>query len=231
MHGQPAAFEPPASTAERHRGDPLHLGHDRTSEGRGADAREHAAQRGDLARHVPPGCTAGSRAGRRARHAAALPLDGADVSDERRASTAGSVSCSCRDSIRRQVLKTIIARAGRILDRRADDVLVAAASMLRLPARTRRRSHSTCASASRAARRCRSRFCVASRRRSASVCSRATGSPRLLAVVCLQPAAAADASPARSAFRFSASTCGAWTTRAGRCRSANVARSLSADRT
>ena len=92
MHAASRAVPDPAAAPGRHRGDPLHVRHDRSAEGRGADAREHGAQRRGHARHVPAGDARRLRTGGRARHAAALPLDRADLPDERRASTAASAS-------------------------------------------------------------------------------------------------------------------------------------------
>ena len=49
--GSRAVPDAPAAHG-RHRGHPLHLGHDRPPQGRRADAREHAAQRRRQPRHV-----------------------------------------------------------------------------------------------------------------------------------------------------------------------------------
>ena len=60
-------YPPPAP--RRHGGHPLHLRHDRSAEGRRADARQHGAQRHRLARHVPAGrrAAASSRMSRSSR--------------------------------------------------------------------------------------------------------------------------------------------------------------------
>ena len=62
-----------------------------------------------------------------------------------------------------QVLETIVDEERRILDRRADDVLVAARSRGIGGSRCRGDRAAPCASASQAARRCRSTCCAASR--------------------------------------------------------------------
>ena len=94
-------------------------------------------------------------------HAAALPFDGADRADERRPlrRLPARAAAALRSGRRARRLR---ARAGRPLDRRADDVLGAAAARARRAAPTSAPRRRRCGSACRAARRCRSRCCASS---------------------------------------------------------------------
>ncbi len=120
--GSRGSVRHPAAPDGRHRGDSLHLRHHRSPEGSGAHAREHGAECSGDARHVSAPDAGRLRTGRGAGHAAALSLDGANLSDERRNhwrhATGADAAIRCRRGARRHG-----ARARRLLDRGADDVL------------------------------------------------------------------------------------------------------------
>ena len=142
-----------------------------------AHAREHAAQRRGVARHVPARDPRRSRAGRLARHAAALPLHRADLPDERRLlrrlphRAAAAVRSRRRAPDHRQ-------REGRLLDWRPDDVLGAAGARGDRQGGDRPDRGASDASACPGARPCPSRSCAGSRARSTCGSSRVTACRR-----------------------------------------------------
>ena len=152
----------------RHRGDPLHVGHDRHAEGRRADARQPDPQRRGSRGPVR------ARRGRgHARRAAAVSFLRPDVRPERddRRRRHADADPAIRSG---QGAGDHPARPGQRLPGRADDVRRDAP--LRRARRIRHLLAASCAR--RAARRCRSSSCAASRRRSAARSWRATGSRR-----------------------------------------------------
>ena len=184
-----------AARGRRHRGDPLHLGHDRHAEGRRAHARQPARQHRGGHR-----AAAADRHGRRdPRRAAAVSLLRADLRAQRehRRRRLPDADPALRA---RQGARDHRARRGDRLRGRADDVLRDAQRP-----RPRHLRHVVAAScAPPAARRCRSRSSRASRRRSAARCSRATASARPRRSR-RSTTPTASASPARSAPRSTAS--------------------------
>ena len=100
------ACPPRPTRAGRHRGHPLHVGHDRAAEGRRADAPEHRAQRDELAR-TSSCCRAAASLDEPvvvADHAAAVPLVRPGLPAGRPASTAATRWCCCRGSSRGAVV-------------------------------------------------------------------------------------------------------------------------------
>ena len=179
----------------RHRGDPLHVGHDRDAEGRRADALEPAAQR-----------RGGERAVRTTPNEdvilGALPLF-----------HSFGQTCSLNCAISAGATLTLLprfepAKALEIIERDKVTVFLGVPTMYSAMLNCDdREKYDTSLSAdlrARAARRCPSRSCAASRRRSTARCSRATA--------CRRPRRSRrsttptrSASPARSARRSRAS--------------------------
>ena len=181
------------AAGRRHRGDPLHLGHHRPAEGRRADPRQPGQQRRGDARPTCCSSTADDVI------FGGLPLFhsfGQTVHAQHRG----------RRRARRLTLLPRFdpARALEILAGHRVTVFAGVPTMYARaaarPDRGRRTTCPRCGCASRAAPRCRSRCCAASRRRSAAWCWRATA--------CRRPrrwprstTPTGSASPARSARR------------------------------
>ena len=199
-----AARPPPTPIDERrrarrrrHRGDPLHLRHHRHPEGRRADPRQPRAATSatnvEMFGFTPDDVIFGG-----------LPLFH---------SFGQTCAMNARDRVgrRRHPAAALRRRPRRSRSSQRDrvTVFVGVPTMYvgdaARPGRERRRRLRRCASASPAARRCRSRCCAASSRRSARRCSRATGSPRPRRSPRFNQPTEPGASPARSARRSRAS--------------------------
>ena len=161
----------------RHRGDPLHVGHDRQAEGRRADPRQPRAATPTSARRCSRSATATSSSARcRCSTPSARPAAmNASIS-------AGAASPWCPDSTP--------ARRWRSIERDRVTYFYGVPTMYGALLHHPSASSSTpprCASASPAAPRCRSRCCAASRRRSAAMVLEGYGLSETSPVASLQP--------------------------------------------